>query len=169
MFVYTHGLKSKDIDIVVDFPELEKLRQQYTLAKNDRLKKYEIKLEETDVDVYVPNYSNPGLPAEEISKYLSNREGFTVPLPEILLILKQTAYEQRKGTPKGDKDKIDMMSLLCLPNFDFANYHEALARFGLGRYSKALKALIKNTLEMKELGLNQHQFSRLKKSFLIKL
>ena len=54
VFLYTHTLKSKDIDIIVDYPALEKLRADFDLRKNDRLKKYEISREEIDVDIYVP-------------------------------------------------------------------------------------------------------------------
>ena len=42
VWLYTHQLKSKDIDLVVEFDQLERLRQDFSLTKNDRLKKYEI-------------------------------------------------------------------------------------------------------------------------------
>ena len=106
VFVWTKSLKSKDIDIVLDYLELEKFKGQYELTKNDRLKKYEAKEGEVDIDIYVNNYSNPGLPAEEIEKYAVPRAGFRVPRPEVLLLLKQAAHEARPGTPKGAKDAI---------------------------------------------------------------
>ena len=43
VFLYSHSLKSKDIDIIVDYSQLAKLKEIYNVAKNDRLKKYEIK------------------------------------------------------------------------------------------------------------------------------
>ncbi len=95
VFLYAKSLKSKDIDIVLDYDELSKLKQNYEIIKNERLKKYEIKMEEIDVDVYLPHFSNPGLPAEEIKNYSILREGFLVPVPEVLLILKQRAFLER--------------------------------------------------------------------------
>ena len=95
VFLYTHSLKSKDIDIVIDYDELEKLKKKFTVVKNDRLKKYEIKIDGIDIDIYLPFYSELGIPAEEIQKYAGTREGFTVPQIEILLILKQVACAGR--------------------------------------------------------------------------
>lgn len=33
VYLYTHGLKSKDIDILVDYTELPKLRSRYNFSK----------------------------------------------------------------------------------------------------------------------------------------
>ena len=50
-YLWTKGHKSKDIDIIIDFKELDKLKLNYNLNKNDSLKKYEIKTEGIDIDV----------------------------------------------------------------------------------------------------------------------
>ncbi|OGG12415.1 hypothetical protein A2875_01435 [Candidatus Gottesmanbacteria bacterium RIFCSPHIGHO2_01_FULL_46_14] len=42
VWLYTHALKSKDIDIVVTRADLGKLGKDFPLIKNARLKKYEI-------------------------------------------------------------------------------------------------------------------------------
>lgn len=39
VFLYTQALKSKDIDVVMEYRELEKLRLNFAVSKNDRLKK----------------------------------------------------------------------------------------------------------------------------------
>ena len=39
VWLYTNQLKSKDIDIIVEFDQLEKLKVNFPLSKNDRLKK----------------------------------------------------------------------------------------------------------------------------------
>ena len=39
VFLYSHALKSKDIGIIVDYSELGKMRKEFNLSKNDRLKK----------------------------------------------------------------------------------------------------------------------------------
>ena len=66
VFLYTKSLKSKDIDIILDYDELEKIRKEFNLFKNERLKKYEIKIDEVDVDIYLPFFSKLGMPVEEI-------------------------------------------------------------------------------------------------------
>ncbi len=163
VFLYTHSLKSKDIDIVVDYGELEKLRRLFILTKNDRLYKYEIIKEEIDIDIYVPYYSSLLIPAEEIKKYSRSLEGFLVPQPEILLILKQKAYLERRGNPKGEKDKIDIIALLKNTDFNFAFYRKMLLVYGLTGFLEELKSLLQLTKEAPLLNLNQFQFSRFKK------
>src|SRR3972149_1145941 len=65
VWLWTKQHKSKDIDLVVDFQELASLKEKYSLEKNDRLKKYEIKLQGFDIDIYLPYYSKLSLPVEE--------------------------------------------------------------------------------------------------------
>lgn len=43
--------------MVVDFSELGRLKQDFILEKNERLKKYQIKIESVDIDIYLPHYS----------------------------------------------------------------------------------------------------------------
>jgi len=101
--LYARTLKSKDIDIIVDYNQLAKLKRILDVSKNERLKKYEAKIEEVDIDIYLPHYSNIGFPSEEIKNYFQSVEGFKVPLPEVLLILKTYVWSQRKNTSKGKK------------------------------------------------------------------
>lgn len=166
VFLYTHSLKSKDIDIVVDYEDLEKLRKEFMLVKNDRLKKYEIVIEEIDIDIYLPFYSDLGIAVEGISGHVKNVEGFSVPRPEILLILKQKAYRDRAGSPKGEKDKIDIFSLLKSAQIDFAFYKKMITKGNLKGYLEELENLLRMTIEASELGLNQFSFSKLKKRVL---
>ncbi|PIY70044.1 hypothetical protein COY89_03190, partial [Candidatus Roizmanbacteria bacterium CG_4_10_14_0_8_um_filter_36_36] len=42
VYLYAKTLKSKDIDIIVDYQELDKIKKNFQLIKNDRLRKYEI-------------------------------------------------------------------------------------------------------------------------------
>lgn len=58
---------------------------------------------------------------ENITKNSTRHSGFVVPKIEILTILKQYAFNQRKGSLKGEKNKIDIISLLQ-QNFDFSFY-----------------------------------------------
>ncbi len=150
VWLYTKQLKSKDIDMVVALDQLGKLSRDYDLVKNDRLFKYEIRQEEIQVDVYVPFYSRLGIPGEEILHTAVNLEGFKVPPPEILLELKLVAYQGRKGSDKGRKDLVDMVSLLCL-ELNWSNV------------SKEVLKLALNQTEIPELALNSHQYSKYKK------
>ena len=167
VFFYTHSLKSKDIDIIIDFAELENLKKKHEIFKNDRLKKYEIKLETTDIDVYLPFYSELGLPISTIESWTASLEGFIVPKIEILLILKQVAYFGRQGTPKGEKDKIDILSLLNLKAINWQFYEQLLSENNLLKLKQGLIDLLKQTTEVKELNLNQNQMAKLKKEILI--
>lgn len=163
VFLYTHSLKSKDIDIVIDYEELEKIKKEFDVIKNDRLKKYEIKIDGIDIDIYLPFYSELGMPAETIQKFVVTREGFVVPKIAVLLILKQVAFHGRQGTPKGEKDKIDIFSLLALREIDWELYKKLTGTVELKHLPNELKLLLKQTMEIKELDLNQAKTSKLKK------
>lgn len=168
VFLYTKALKSKDIDIICDFPELEALREHHALRKNDRLKKYEIATGEVDIDIYVPFFSDLGIPVEEVQRHTTTREGFVVPTTEVLLALKCKAWLDRGHTLKGEKDRIDVISLLRA-GVDLAEFTELLARFGLNHYRETLRTLLIETREIPELGMNVHQYARFKRVILPKL
>ena len=119
VYFYTNSLKSKDIDMIVDFSELEQLRKEFPIEKNERLKKYQIKIEEIDIDIYMPFYSDLGLPVEEIIKKTTLVNGFVLLEKEVLLITKLKAYQDRGASVKGQKDLIDIISLVLLEDFDF--------------------------------------------------
>ena len=85
IYFYTHSLKSKDIDIIMDLETLGQLKQKFEVYKNDRLKKYEIKIKDIDVDIYIPYWSDLGLPVESIIKETVSLEGFNVPKRGILV------------------------------------------------------------------------------------
>lgn len=151
VWLYTKQLKSKDIDIVVSPDLLGKLSTDYALEKNARLKKYEIRQEEIEIDVYTPFYSQLGVPGEVIIQTATNLDGFNVPPPEILLKLKMVAYQGRKGSDKGRKDLVDIVSLLCLPELKWTNISQDIIN------------LVISQSEIAELSLNSHQYSKYKK------
>ncbi|MBU1131254.1 hypothetical protein KJ840_03925 [Patescibacteria group bacterium] len=169
VFFYTHSLKSKDIDIIIDFEELSKLKENYEVFKNDRLKKYEISIEEVDIDIYLPRYSEFCLPIEDIQKTSRLLEGFKVPTLEILLILKQQAYLARRGSVKGEKDKLDILSLLALDKLNFDLYKKLIADNKLSVFRNDLLSLVKDTKEIEQLNLNVYKFSKLRKKFIDQL
>ncbi len=166
VFLYTKSLKSKDIDIIVDYDQLEKFKKEFDVTKNERLKKYQAKIEQIDIDIYLPYYSNIGLPAEEIKKHTQSIEGFKVPIPEILLILKTYTFLQRKGTTKGRKDLIDIFLLLAKDIIDWQKYKELIERYNLEELKLKLKEIISSTKVIPEINLLNHQISKLKRKTL---
>lgn len=168
VWLHARALKSKDIDIIVDYDVLAALKEQFSITKNERLKKYEAKVQEIDIDIYVPHYSHPGLPPEIIQQYTHVREGFTIPTAETLLILKQFVYNQRKGSIKGQKDKLDIVSLIQ-ESVRFPVYKALCARVGYTTFPRDLRQLLAQTYAAPELGLDRHRMARLKKRILSQL
>ena len=156
VFLYTNALKSKDIDIIVEYGELGKLKENFTVHKNERLKKYEIKTGEFDVDIYLPHYSDLGVDTERVISTASSRSGFTIPALEMLFALKLHAWKQRKGTIKGKKDELDLFSLAFLPEFNQSSY----------KIDNDFKTLLSKARNIPELQLNEQQIARLRKKLL---
>ena len=113
IYLWTHALKSKDVDVLLTtWDDLEKIKENYEPKKNDRLKKYEIIVSDIDVDIYLPHYSQMVIPCDQLITMATVKEGFKVLKPEPLLILKQQALLDRKDSIKGQKDRVDILSLL---------------------------------------------------------
>lgn len=167
VWLYTKLLKSKDIDIVVDLNQLAKLKDRFDLVKNSRLKKYEFRADEIQIDVYTPYYSIPGgIPAETILKHSAKLEGFTVPKPEVLLITKIVTWAKRRGSAKGKKDFLDILGLLSLPD---TNLKQVEAHIDSAEIKNSVLLLInqlKKTYSAPEINLNRHQFAKLKARWL---
>jgi len=166
VFLYTRTLKSKDIDLVMDFDELEKMRDEFAVSKNERLRKYEARKEEVEIDIYVPFYSNPGIPAEEIKKFTTKIEGFEVPEKEMLTLLKQKALLNRQDSVKGRKDLADLVSLFKSADFNWRKYDNLVKEFQLKKEAEDVALIIKKTVKIEEIDLNVHQMARLKKKIL---
>lgn len=169
VYLWSNAHKSKDIDIVVDFKELEKIKLKYNLKKNDNLKKYEIIINEIDVDIYVPYYSNLAVPVEDIKRHSTKIENFDVVKPEILLILKQSAEIDRAESEKGLKDRIDIMDILLNCDIDFNKYKEKLKEYRLTHYKNRLINIINTFKDLKYLNLNPREFKLKKIEMLDKL
>lgn len=168
VYLLTKSQKSKDIDIVVGIKELEKLKQE-NLSKNDRLKKYEIKKEEIDVDIYLEYYSELAIPVEDIKNYSIQIEGFSIPCPELMLVLKQEAWLNRKDSIKGEKDKIDIASLVFLSEINFKKYFEISKRYKKVSFVESLENLVKEFKDFEKVGLGIRELKMKKKEILEKL
>jgi len=166
VFLYTKALKSKDIDLVLEYEELEKMREEFEIFKNDRLKRYEARSEEVEIDIYLPFYSNPGIPAEELRKFTVTLSGFLVVEKEVLAILKQKVLMERRESVKGRKDLADLVSIFRLPDFDWDEYGRLVKQYKVEDYVDFTRKTLKTTFKIEELGLNAHQFARLKRKIL---
>lgn len=163
-YLWTKKHKSKDIDIILeDIKDIDILKNNYDLRKNDNLKKYEIKIEEIDIDIYVPYYSRLAMAVEDISKYSTSIQGIKVVIPEVLLLLKQGAELDRKDSVKGLKDRIDIMTLLCYCDINFKKYTKLLEEQGKKQFIHRLKEIVSGFKEIKYLDLNPREYKLRKK------
>ena len=166
VYLWTKAYKSRDIDIVVDFNCLEKLRKDFRLEKNERLKKFEIKLDFFDIDIYVPFFSEFWYPAERLVKKYKIIEGFKVPSQEVLVILKQQAYKGRKGI-KAKKDAFDIM-LLLMKGFDFKKYADVVKEIKKPELIDLLLEIVKtiNARDADYFSLKFKEFVNIKKKII---
>lgn len=164
-YLWAKSHKSTDVDIIIDYKELDKLKLNYNLKKNDSLSKYEIKMDGIDIDVYLPFYSKLPL-LGHIEDYTTKVEGFKIVKPEALIVLKQAAEISRNNTEKGLKDRIDIMDLLLKCEINFNEYEKILEKEKLANFRKRLIEIISTFKETKYLELSPRQF-KLKKEKLI--
>ncbi len=165
IYLYSRLQKSKDIDIIVNYDILRVLESKYRLNKNERLRKYEIKEEKYDIDIYLPNYSLLAIPPKEIaSKYSTRMEGFRVPKLEALMVLKLGAASNRGESKKGEKDFIDILGLLFNSKLDLKLLKEILEEYKLTQYMRFLMSILNgfDKRNLDYLNLNENGFSKLK-------
>lgn len=171
VYLWTKAHKSKDIDIVVDYKTLDALKSSFGLVKNERLKKYEIKQDSFDIDVYVSHYSRLAVPVEALSRHVSSVEGIKIVVPEMLVILKQGAEIERSLSIKGRKDSIDLLTLLVYSGFDLKKYRTMLKEFKLERYEDELNRIVRSFSrdDLQYLGMGHQEFVKWKRGFLDKM
>lgn len=168
VYLWSKALKSRDVDIIVDFKNLDYLKQNYNLKKNDNLKKYEINIGGIDVDIYVSYYSRLPIPVEDIKNYTTSIGGFKVVKPEALIILKQKAETERGTLEKGLKDKVDILNLIIKNKIDFSFYFRLLKKYKLEYFLNDLIRIINTFKDIKYLNLTPREF-KLKKLELLRI
>jgi len=156
IYLWSKGQKSRDIDIIIEYGALDYLKKNYPLKKNDFLKKYEIIINEVDIDIYLPYFSRFPIPIEDIIQNKTKIEGFTIVLPEILLILKQNAEFDRKDSIKGQKDRLDIINLLMKVDIDWLKYKELIDKYSLQGYRERLIHIIK-TFDTTDMNPRQYK------------
>lgn len=165
VYLWARTHKSKDIDIVVDFETLSGIRKKYDISKNIHLNKYEIKINEIDVDIYVPHFSR--LPLLD-GLGTTNIEGFRVAGIEELLILKQFAEEKREDSLKGEKDRMDIFSIIMKCDINLKRYKKLLNSIKRKDLLQRLINTVKNFSDGKYVGLNPRQL-KLEKERILKM
>jgi len=168
VYLLTKQKKSKDIDIVIGLDELKKFKKD-GLNKNIHLMKYEIKKGEVDIDIYVDYFSKLAIPVEDIKNYTIKTEGFTVTCPELLLILKQSAQKNRENSVKGEKDRIDIISLLFFSGINFNKYNKILKKYKIDFWFDELKKVITNFKDYDAIGITPRELKIKKKKILLEI
>jgi len=170
-YLHTKTLKSKDIDVVVDFDTLEKMGMEYRLKKNTNLKKYEIIVDEISVDIYVPFFSKLVVPLEDLKSMSTSIEGMRIVNPEVLLILKQQAEFERRDSIKGQKDRADILNVLINSSVELKKYLNLVRKYRLTDYPKRLREIVKTARkEFEYLGIrNPRRIKILKEELMKKL
>lgn len=164
VYVYTHSLKSKDIDIIVDYDQLQNLRKQYACNKNGRLKKYEAVKGDVQIDVYVPHYSELGIPVEVLMQQTSEREGFTVLKLPYLVAMKIYTLSQRGRSIKGRKDFIDIIALIAKDESAVQEAGTIIDQYQLMQSLPTLFDILTENTDLPELHLNAHAYSMVRKN-----
>jgi len=165
VYFYAKTLKSKDIDLLVNFDQLPRLGKLYALSKNERLKKYEAIKDELQIDIYLPHYSVLGIPVEKLLSQVKLVEGFKLLSPDYLLALKFYTLSQRGRTPKGRKDFLDAVSLIRNDPSLLSKARKLVESYGFGSGWETFTALLKENLDLPELDFNRHQFAKFKELF----
>ena len=167
-YLHTGLHKSKDIDIIVDYDVLKKLEQKYDLIKNNNLKKYEIKSGKFDIDIYVPYFSNLAIPLEDLSNQIIMIKGINTLGAEPLLILKQGAELDRRNSIKGEKDAIDIITIILRSDINWKTYTNLLKKYKKEKFKEELTFIINNFSDknIHYLEINFNEFKKWKKKII---
>jgi len=132
VYLWTRKLKSRDIDLYIDQENFYRLQSEL-LQRNYAVKRNEALIGDVEVDIYTPFMSHLVVPCLDVfnQKLYSLIERFKVAIPEVLLLLKAQAAQQRWHAEKGVKDRVDIISLL-----KFADVKNDLLRQMLKQYDR---------------------------------
>ena len=120
--VHAYGAKnySLDGDAMISYEVQGTLRDSYEVTKNARMHKEQFRCPTgDDIDLYVERQHRLPVPFAELQAYCRLQAGMWVACPEHLLILKLGAWRDRGHTPKGQKDRQDMINLLDRARTEF--------------------------------------------------
>lgn len=104
--------ETHDIDVYISRADLVDLTDIEAVVPNRRLSKSQFVKYGVEVDVYTQNISDLAITYDEIACMAETRKGFRVAALEHLLVLKAVAWQDRKGSEKGQKDENDICAIL---------------------------------------------------------
>jgi len=162
VYLYAKTLKSKDIDILIEYSEIASLKRGYDFTKNERLKKYEARREEIQINVYLPHYSELGIPIEDLMNQKTSIEGFDVLKKEYLIALKLFTLKARGRTVKGQKDFLDLLSLFMIAEINKKTLNFIINKYKLNSSLDFFRKMMDEYVEIPELNLNKHSYKKLK-------
>lgn len=103
---------SLDGDAMVSFEALGILRDEFVVTPLPRMHRQQYQMRGFDIDLYVEQQHRLPVPFDELRLKAAQKEGMWVACPEHLLVLKLAAYKGRGATPKGEKDRHDLVALV---------------------------------------------------------
>jgi hypothetical protein len=175
VYFWTKKLKSRDIDVYIDQENFYRLQSEltqrgYALKRNVRLRKFEALINDVEVDIYTPFMSKLVVPCSDVfeRKLYSVIEGFKVAFPEVLLLLKAQAAQDRWHAEKGLKDRVDIISLLKFADVKLDMLKQLLREYDTQHKLRdaILRAISESRIEYRYLGLAYEKDGvQLKKSY----
>src|SRR3989304_5263640 len=93
-------------------------------------------------DIYLPHFSQIGIPIEVLVDKAKSVEGFAVLEINYLVALKIFALQQRGRSLKGRKDMLDIISLIQLESFDYKKTRRILRSHKLEPSLKTLNEML---------------------------
>lgn len=121
MAVYLHAINQEatralaetthDADLYISLADMADLRELEELTSNRRLGKHQLIKRGFDVDVYTERQSSLPVPYDQVMAHSQAHDVFKIACLEHLLVLKMAAYQDRKGSTKGEKDARDILRI----------------------------------------------------------
>ena len=165
IYMYTKLQKSRDIDMVVDYVQTRPLFADFQMRNNPSLRKYEIKFQKFNVDVYTPFYSRLSVSPQDLLNNYRVIENIMVSRVEEMLILKPGAFYDRKSRIKGQKDRVDIAGLVFYSTVDYSRLRVLLNQYKKESYMDLLLDAVGNIDRhlLPYLNLNESTYSKIRK------
>ena len=122
--IYVHAINQKqtqalaetthDADLYISLADMVDLREVEELTSNRRLGKSQLIKRGFEFDIYTERHSSLRVPYDEVAAHSHVYDAFRVACLEHLLVLKLAAYEDRKGSVKGEKDAREILRIAAV-------------------------------------------------------
>ena len=102
---------SHDADFMISFSDYGILKDHEEITSTPRLSKHQMLLNHVEFDIYVEKINKLLVPYDEVAAHAITIEGLNLACLEHLLVLKLEAYNDRKHSSKGEKDRRDVAKI----------------------------------------------------------